>query len=178
MFCYSLLPGIRHTFCVFACIRIFIDFTYGFLLNESNNFKQDIIWNIEKGKNLEVDDLIKAENIRSKLYANISNFFTNHDFLICPSSSVAPFNYDTKWVKKIDNYEFNNYVSWLMICGCISLTNCPSLAIPTSISKNGAPIGIQIVAPPFEDIKLIEFAKSLEKEINIASMLPVNPSNE
>ena len=172
-------PDMTNTEEAFQIFRAYIFYyTYGFLLKEDTKIKQDIIWNIEKGKNLEVDDLIKAENIRSKLYANISNFFTNHDFLICPSSSVAPFNYDTKWVKKIDNHEFNNYVSWLMICGCISLTNCPSLAIPTSISQNGAPIGIQIVALPYEDLKLIEFAKSLEKEINIASMLPVNPSNE
>ena len=86
----------------FQIFRAYIFYyTYGFLLKENTDVKQDIIWNIEKGKNLEVDDLIKAENIRSKLYANISNFFTNHDFLICPSSSVAPFNYDTKWVKKL-----------------------------------------------------------------------------
>ena len=64
-----------------------------------------------------------------------------------------------------------------MICASISLTNCPSIAIPTSISKNGAPIGIQIVAPPFEDLKLLEFAKNLESEINIAAMLPISSND-
>ena len=162
----------------FQIFRAYIFYnTYGFLLEKKNNVKQDIIWNIEKGKNLKVDDLIKADNIRKKLYENISHFFNDHDFLICPSSSVAPFSHDTKWVKKINQHEFNNYVSWLMICGSISLTNCPSIAIPTSISQNGAPIGIQIIAPPFEDLKLLEFAKNLEDEINIATMLPVNPND-
>ena len=113
-----------------------------------------------------MDDLIKADNIRKKLYENIIHFFNDHDFLICPSSSVAPFSHDTKWVKKINQHEFNNYVSWLMICGSVSLTNCPSIAIPTSISQNSAPIGIQIIAPPFEDLKLLEFAKNLEDEIS------------
>ena len=170
------MHGAEEAFQIFRAYIFY--YTYGFLLEESNDVKQDIIWNIEKGKNLKVEDLIKAENIRNSLYTNISNFFNDYDFLICPSSSVVPFSYDTKWVKKINNHEFNNYVSWLMICGCISLTNCPSIAIPTSVSQNGAPIGIQIVAPPFADMKLLEFAKGLEDEINIAKMLPINPNNE
>ena len=136
------MHGAEEAFQIFRAYIFY--YTYGFLLEESNDVKQDIIWNIEKGKSLKVEDLIKAENIRNSLYTNISNFFNDYDFLICPSSSVVPFSYDTKWVKKINNYEFNNYVSWLMICGCISLTNCPSIAIPTSVSQNGAPIGIQI----------------------------------
>ncbi len=158
----------------FQILRAYIFYyNYGFLLVEENNVKQDVIWNIEMGKKLNVDDLIKAENIRKHLHENISNFFNDFDFLICPSSSVAPFSHDTKWVKKINSHEFDNYVSWLMICGSISLTNCPSIAMPTSISQNGAPIGIQIIAAPFEDMKLLEFAKNLESEINITSMLPV-----
>ena len=97
----------------------------------------------------------------------VSKFFNDHDFLICPSSSVVPFTHQTRWVKQIENKTFDNYVSWLMICGCISLINCPSLSIPTSIAKNGAPIGIQIIAPPYQEEKLLNFAKSIEKEINI-----------
>ena len=65
-----------------------------------------------------------------------------------------------------------------MICGCLSLVNCPCLSIPTSISKNGAPIGIQIIAPPFQELKLINFAKKIENEINISEMLPINLKNE
>ena len=65
-----------------------------------------------------------------------------------------------------------------MICGCLSLVSCPIIAIPTSISENGAPIGIQIMAKPHEEAKLLKFAKSLESQINISTLLPVNPSNE
>ena len=33
-----------------------------------------------KGKNLRVNEIIRAENIRAKLYKNISKFFNDHDF--------------------------------------------------------------------------------------------------
>ena len=163
----------------FQILRAFLFFSaYGFLLPDQKNVKKEIIWNIEKGKNLTVNEIIKAENIRVKLYKNISKFFNDHDFLICPSSSVVPFTHQTRWVKQIENKTFDNYVSWLMICGCISLINCPSLSIPTSIAKNGAPIGIQIIAPPFKELKLLNFAKKIENEINISEMLPINFKND
>ena len=50
------------------------------LLKESNNVKQDIIWNIEKGKNLKVDDLIQAENIEI-ISIEILALFKDYDFL-------------------------------------------------------------------------------------------------
>ena len=65
-----------------------------------------------------------------------------------------------------------------MICGCMSLVNCPCLSIPTSIAKNGAPIGIQIIAPPYQEEKLLNFAKSIENEINISELLPIDPKHE
>ena len=59
-----------------------------------------------------------------------------------------------------------------MIAGCISLTSCPSIAISTSFSKNGAPIGIQIIAPPHQEEKLLSFVKTIEDALNISNMVP------
>ena len=42
---------------------------------------------------------------------------------------------------------------------------------------NGTPIGIQIVAPPYQELKLLKFAKEIEKEINISNLLPIDPKD-
>ncbi len=163
----------------FQILRAYMFYsTYGFLLSEHNDVKKDILWNIKKGKNLKIEELVQADNIRARLYQNVCEFFQNYDFLVCPSSSVVPFTHETKWVKQINNKTFDNYVSWLMICGCLSLVSCPCIAIPTSIAENGAPIGVQIMAPPHEELKLLKFAKTIESEINISELLPINPNNE
>ena len=101
-------------------------------------------------------------------------FFDKFDFLIVPSSAVPPFNSKEKWVKKIENTTYSNYVSWLMIAASISLTGCPSLALATSFSNNGAPFGIQIIAAPHEEEKLLKFAKTIEESINIADLVPID----
>ena len=78
---------------------------------------------------------------------------------------MVPFTHQTRWVQQINNKVFDNYVSWLMICSCLSLVNCPCLALPTSIAKNGAPIGIQIIAPPIRKKNYSILLKALKRKL-------------
>ena len=148
------------------------------LKKDESLIKEEVVWNINKAKAINIDELLEAEKARAIIYNNTMKFFDKFDFLITPSSIVPPFNSQEKWVKKVEDTTFDNYVSWLMIAASISLTNCPSIALATSFSKDNAPFGIQIVAPPHEEQKLINFAKSLEENINISDMVPININNE
>ena len=153
--------------------------TYKSLLKKDKSLiREEVIWNINKAKAITIDDLLEAEKARAYIYNDTMKFFDKFDFLIVPSSIVPPFKSQNKWVKKVEDTIFDNYVSWLMIAASISLTNCPSIALATSFSKENAPFGIQIVAPPHEEQKLINFAKSLEENINISDMVPININNE
>ena len=166
-YCFQTLRGY-----IFYC-------TYKSLLKKDKNLiKEEVIWNINKAETITIDNLREAEKIRANIYSNTMKFFDKFDFLIVPSAIVPPFNSQEKWVKKVEDTTFDNYVSWLMIAASISLTSCPSIAIATSFSKDNAPFGIQIIAPPYEEQKLINFAKSLEENINISDMVPININNE
>ena len=164
----------------FQTLRAYIFYcTYKSLLTKDKSFiKEEVIWNIKKAETITIDDLLEAEKARTEIYSNTMKFFDKFDFLIVPSAIVPPFNAQEKWVKRVEDTTFDNYVSWLMIAASISLTSCPSIAIATSFSKNNAPFGVQIVAPPFEEQKLINFAKSLEENINISDIVPININNE
>ena len=164
----------------FQTLRAYMFYcTYKSLLKKDKSLiKEEVIWNINKAKAITIDDLREAEKARADIYNDTMKFFDKFDFLIVPSSIVPPFNSQNKWVKKVEDTTFDNYVSWLMIAASISLTNCPSIALATSFSKDNAPFGIQIVAPPHEEQKLINFAKSLEENINISDMVPININNE
>lgn len=173
-------PDMKDSEETFQIIRAYMFFaSYEYLLKkESSLIKKEVIWNIEKGRKLKIDDLIKAEKNRAKIYNNATTFFEKFDFLIVPSSAVPPFNSKEKWVKKIEDTTYDNYVSWLMIAASISLTGCPSIALATSFSNEGAPFGIQIIAAPHEEDKLLQFAKTIESNINIADLVPTNVKND
>ena len=158
----------------FQTLRAYLFYSsYKFLLNEQKDLiKDEVLWNIKKGQALTIDKLQNAEEKRYRIYQKTLSFFDDHDFLITPSSVTVPFDINQPWVKSVEGKELDNYVSWLMIAACVSLTNCPSVAISTSFSKQDAPIGIQIIAAPHNEKKLLGFAKTIEDAINISSMVP------
>ena len=173
---YPRMEGAEECFQTLRSISYYI--SYKSLLEEDSmkHLKEEIVWNIRSGSNLSISDYAKAEELRNKIYENTMDFFKKFDLLIAPSSIVPPFKSDKKWIKKIGKYTFDNYVSWMMIAACISLTSCPSLGMATSLSEDGCPFGIQIIAPPNKENVLLEFSQHLEDNINIKSLLPRNPS--
>ena len=172
-------PDLRNSEKIFQTLRAsMLAFNYSHLLNRKSNYiKKDLIWNINKGMNLSLNDVNNSEKLRSEIYSDTLEFFSRYDFLIAPSSMVPPFNVNIKWVEKVEEKNFDNYVSWLMTAACISLTGCPAIALSTGFSKDKAPIGIQIVAAPFQEKKLLTIAKLIEENSNISKLIPINVNN-
>jgi amidase len=140
-----------------------------------NIMKEDLRLNIEKGLALTEEQIGKAQLARGQLVKNTNVFFEKFDLLISPSSMVAPFNIKEHWPKKVENTEFDNYVSWLMTAATISLTGCPSLAVPCIKTDNNLPIGIQIVARRRNESLLIKFGHLFQKHTNNYNITPIEP---
>ncbi len=179
-FCVSKnYPDIRNSEKTFQTLRAsLLAFNYSHLLEKNaKNIKKDLVWNIKKGMALSINDINECEKNKKEIYLNTLNFFKDYDFLIAPSSMVPPFDINIKWIKEVEGKKFDNYVSWLMTAACISLTGCPAIALSTGFSKKNAPIGIQIIAPPFQESKLLKIAKIIEKNFSISKLIPININN-
>ena len=87
---------------------------------------------------------------------------------------VAPFSIKEHWPKKVEDKIFDNYVSWLMTAAAISLTGCPSLAIPCSMSKDGLPIGIQIIGKRRNEGQVLNLGHKFQKQSNNYGITPLD----
>ena len=56
-----------------------------------------------------------------------------------------------------------HYISWMKSCYVVSLMGTPALSLPFTFSVDGLPVGLQIVAPWGQDLRLLQFAKALEE---------------
>ena len=144
-------------------------------INNKNNLKPDVIWNIEKGKSLSIDDLEKAQNGRVELYNNMQNFFDDYDLLLCPTTIVPPFPVEERYLKSCDGIEFSNYVEWLNIVSAITLTSSPALSLPCGLTDEGLPIGLQIIARYRNEASLLSGAAYIEENIDFQNPTPINP---
>ncbi len=145
------------------------------LQNHRHQLKPEIIWNIEKGLSLSGQEMAEAESKRGKLFKNVTDFFDVYDLLICPTVAVPPFDGATRYVSAIGDHKFDNYVSWLALSFAITLTSCPAISVPCGFNRDGLPIGLQLVAAPGSDARLLEAAFAFEQFHDFKHMVPINP---
>ena len=137
--------------------------------------KPEVIWNIEQGMKLTADEIGQAQRTQAKIFGSLAKFFDEYDLLICPCAIVEPFDVDQRYVESFGEYVFSNYFEWIAITFALTLTGCPTLAIPAGFTGNGLPVGIQITAPPRGEPSLLSAGYLLEQETTIPQFLPIDP---
>ncbi len=137
--------------------------------------KPDIVWNIEKGLALSADEIGRARRARAALYARVVAFFETHDLLATPAALVPPFDVGQRYVERIGDAAFDNYIDWLGITYAITLTGCPALSVPCGFTASGLPVGLQIVGRPHGEAALLAAAARFEQAIGANGGLPIDP---
>jgi len=148
------------------------------LTQHRDKLKPEVIWNIERGLNLDVKNLMDAERIRSQLRLGMIDFLEKYDFLITPTAPVAPPFYQERYVKSIEGIETQSYIDWLALGYTVSVTGCPAVSIPCGFTSDGLPVGIQIITLPHNEVGLLSFAAWIEQVFELPSILSLNNFEE
>jgi amidase len=131
-----------------------------------------LIWNVERGRGLTADQMLAAEESRSRVYASFMRFFEKYDLLVTPSAAVAPFPNTQDEILEIDGEALGSAIDYLAITSVISLVGLPCLSIPCPWKKPGLPFGVQIVAPPWREDLLLATARRMERELDFRHRWP------
>ena len=80
---------------------------------------------------------------------------------------MPPYPVEQRYVEECAGKPFDNYIEWLAIAYAISLTGAPALSMPCGFTASGLPVGLQVVARPRGETKLLAGARTLEKILDI-----------
>jgi amidase len=144
---------------------LFADVRGGLLPSERSRINPDIVWNIEKGQTLTAAEIIRAKRERSALFRRVARFFDEHDLLVCPTVAVPPFPVEQRFPTEIAGEELTTYIDWMFLTFVISLTTCPAISLPCGLTREGLPVGIQLVGRPHGDAELLGFAWLIEQSL-------------
>jgi amidase len=147
------------------------------LESHRDRLKPEVIWNIEKGLQLTGADIARAEAQRGALFQRMRAFFETYDLLLCPTTIVAPFPVEQRYVAECEGVKFETYVDWLMIVHAITLCSCPAISIPCGFTRENLPVGLQIVAPCRGEARLLAGARCLEDVLGLKNLTPIMPRN-
>jgi amidase len=145
------------------------------LRNHRDQLKPEVIWNIEQGLKLSVEQVARAEAQRVAMAERTLKFFESYDLLLSPATIVAPFPVQNRYVAECAGKKFDNYVEWLGIVYAITLACCPALSLPCGFTASGLPVGLQMVAKPRAEAELLAGAKVLEDILGVRDTTPIDP---
>jgi aspartyl-tRNA(Asn)/glutamyl-tRNA(Gln) amidotransferase subunit A len=98
----------------------------------------------------------KAQQVRKLIRDHIKAIFTNHDFIILPTTPTTAFKLGEHTNNPIEMYLADLYSVQANVAGV------PAISIPCGKDMKGLPIGIQIMADDFEESKLFQFSEIIQ----------------
>ncbi|GAC1392041.1 MAG: Asp-tRNA(Asn)/Glu-tRNA(Gln) amidotransferase subunit GatA [Candidatus Saccharimonadales bacterium] len=100
----------------------------------------------------------KAQQLRTKLIHEFKIAFDRYDFLISPTAPTTAFNLGQNTKDPLQMYLTD------IMTVAANLVGIPAISIPIS-TKDGLPVGLQIMANQKKDFELLSVAKEIEKVI-------------
>jgi len=125
--------------------------------------KSELIWEIERGLKLSASDITAASVVRTEWFNAARRLFARYDFLIAPTAQMFPFDVGEKWPRGIGQQKMQTYHEWMKAVCLITMTGCPSLAVPAGFSPKGLPMGLQIIAPVYHEMDCLKLAFAYER---------------
>jgi amidase len=143
---------------------------YNSLLGQQ--LKRTVVDEIERGARLTGPEIARAETLRSQLFARIGEFMTRYDFLVLPVVQVPPFDIEQEYVTEIAGQRMESYVDWMRSCYFISMTALPAISVPAGFTRQGLPVGLQIVGRHHDDWGVLQMAHAYEQVSGIRDRFP------
>ncbi|MGI8901319.1 MAG: amidase [Nocardioides sp.] len=143
------------------------------LAKRPDAFKSSLADNIRAGEDLTGAD-VEAEYQRlTTLAEKVRVFFETYDVLVLPVSQVPPFDATEEFPATINGRPQESYLDWMRSAFLITVTGCPAISVPAGFTSEGWPVGIQIVAAPRRDRRLLEVAHAFEQLTRVGDRRPV-----
>ena len=124
--------------------------------------QEGLVWNIEQGLALTSRDIGRAEKLRSALWERVRRFMEGYELLVLPTVAVRPFPVEQPYPTEIDGKALANYTQWFFLTYALTVTGLPVISVPAGFTRDGLPVGIQIVGRRRQEAAVLTAAAAFE----------------
>jgi len=131
--------------------------------------KPEATYEVETGLGLSAYDITAASVVRTEWYQAVRRFFERYDFLVLPTAQMFPFPVNLRWPDAVAGKRMETYHEWMKGTLLVTMSGCPSLAVPAGFNAEGLPIGIQIIGPNRREMDCLSLGCAYEMATNWAN---------
>jgi aspartyl-tRNA(Asn)/glutamyl-tRNA(Gln) amidotransferase subunit A len=107
-------------------------------------------------------DYCRAQGQRLTYYDKVRAFFERYDLLLTPSLSVAAFPAELLIPSHWEQHPWD-WLRWAGFSYPFNLTGLPAATCPCGFTPTGLPVGLQIVAGRFRDLRVLRASRAFEQ---------------
>lgn len=136
-------------------------------LGSRERFGPNVSANVGAGLETTVEQLADAEQARNRLWQLCRDLFSRVDCIVTPCMAVPPFPVEQNYPDTVAGRPMQTYIDWIAPTFVWSLTGLPVAAVPAGLDRQGLPVGLQIVGPPFGEERVLAVAAEVERHCPI-----------
>jgi aspartyl-tRNA(Asn)/glutamyl-tRNA(Gln) amidotransferase subunit A len=120
----------------------------------------ELIAYAEASAGFTVVDHVKAVAARQQMVDTLRRFFERYDLLLTPTLALPAFELGIVGPREVAGREVT-HLGWTL-CYPFNYSGQPAISVPAGWTKNGLPVGMQIVGRRFEDALVLRAAAAFE----------------
>jgi amidase len=136
------------------------------------SMQKGLVWNIEQGLALTSRDIGRAEKLRSVLWERVRRFMQRYELLVLPTVAGKPFPIEQPYPTELQGKPLENYTQWFFLTYALSVTGLPVISVPAGFTRDGLPVGLQIVGRRRQEAAVLEAAAAFESAAPWAQRIP------
>lgn len=117
---------------------------------------------VESSKDILARDYVKARMKHLEYWGKIRVFFEKYDLLLTPVLAVPPFPVGIYGPNEINGQRVSS-IAWMPFTYPFNITGQPAASVPCGFTKNGLPIGLQIIGRKYDEISVLKASAAFEK---------------
>jgi aspartyl-tRNA(Asn)/glutamyl-tRNA(Gln) amidotransferase subunit A len=112
-----------------------------------------------QGEKITAHELLEAQQKRGALGVHMNLFHRDYDLLVTPTLAVPAFDVGREFPQTAGG---KRWTDWTPFTYPFNLTQQPAASIPCGFTRDGLPVGLQIVGPRYADALVLRAARAFE----------------
>ncbi|MBW2062562.1 MAG: amidase [Deltaproteobacteria bacterium] len=136
--------------------------TLGDYLEEwEDRIDPSLVQQVKLGLEMKAVDFVKAQIQRSEFRDQVRRFFKRYDLLLLPTIPILPFKAGVPAEDALKDQPVDPR-NWTPFTSPFNLSQNPAATVPAGFSKEGLPVGLQIVGRRFADLTVLQASAAFE----------------
>ena len=124
--------------------------------------QEGLVENTEQGLALSARDIARGELLRTQQWERVRTFLASHDVLLTPTAATPPFPLDQPHVLMVNGQPVGKGMQRSYLTYAFSVLGLPALSLPCGFTRDGLPVGLQIVGRRRGEAAVLRAAAAFE----------------